>query len=191
MLPTPGERPMSAGTSFAAMAGAFADRAEAAGFPAFLTPVALSNPLNATPYLLSYERFEAWAGAWPVRRRQVAALGDILRRAEAGGVSVEALFVGGSFTDTANPAPGDLDCLLLYRQADPGRVVDVAALAGLQSVARQEGVDARFIPVDGDPLVLIKTVSYFTLLYAKRKTAPDEPEVRIVRGLLLVDCQGR
>jgi hypothetical protein len=63
-----------------------------------------------------------------------------------------------------------------------GRPV-AAALATLQAAAKARGLDLRLLPLDGDPLLLIKTVSFFSMLYSK-----NEGERTIIRGLVLVDC---
>ena len=43
-------------------------------FPAFLTPIALSTPANATPFVVGSSRFGSLARKWPGRTRLVDAL---------------------------------------------------------------------------------------------------------------------
>jgi hypothetical protein len=96
-----------------------------------------------------------------------------------GGEAVAAL-LGGSAIGP-KPEPGDLDGVLFYRWVDGN--VDAAALARLQASAKARGLDLRLQPVDADPLLLIKTVSFFSMLYSK-----NAGERTILRGLVLVDC---
>ena len=59
--------------------------------------------------------------------------------------------------------------------ADSADAVDALGLAELQKRAKAMGADLRFIPVDGNPLVLIKSISYFTRLYSERGPDPTPP----------------
>ena len=174
---------------FTDLAAPFFAEAEKRRLPIFLTPVVESGPLNATPYLTSYECFRASAAVWPGRAPLVAALDATKRRLEAVGVTVEAMLIGGSFTELSKPRPQDIDCLMFYRWQHEDRSAPGAALGELQRLSKHHGVDVRFIPLDGDPLVLIKSVSYFTVLYSKLKEEDGDPmEAHLVRALLLVDC---
>ncbi len=175
--------------AFAAAAYACFDEAAAKGFPAFLTRVADSSPINATPYLQSYADFRARAPEWPGRGELVARLEQIRAESEQYNVIIEAILIGGSFTELTKPAPGDVDCLMLYRQARSGRAIQAEGLADLQRRAKAERVDVRFLPLDSDPLVLVKVLCYFTILYSKDKQAAHQADVRVIRGLLLLDCR--
>lgn len=156
-------------------------------FPAFLTPVALSNPANATPYLVGRAGFCSIARRWPGRARLVDALEQAIAEADDRGAEIVALLIGGSFTDLRNPAPRDLDAVAFYRAADPAAAVDARGLAELQKRARAAGADLRFMPVDGNPIVLIRSIAYFTRLYSEAR--PDAGQAgRPPRGLILVDC---
>ncbi len=46
------------------------------------------------------------------------------------------------------------------------------------------GVDARFAPLDGDPLAMIKLTSYFTILYSMKKGIPG-----VLQSVVLLDCR--
>ena len=165
------------------------DEAEALGFPVFLTSSARSSPVNGTPYLASYARFRSAAAAWPGRERLVEALERALGEAEGLGAAVDFILIGGSFTEIARPAPGDLDCVLFYRRREPAARVDPQALAALERRGKAEGADARFVALDGDPAMLIKSVSYYSILYSNDKHEEDRFGVRVVRALLLIDCR--
>jgi len=176
-------------SDFASAAAACFDEAVRAGFPAFLTPVADSSPLNATPYLAHYAEFRAIARGWSGRGLLLDAMESVRVRSGRHGVAVDAILIGGSFTERANSAPKDIDCVMLYRQTRAGRAADAKALAALRIEAKRRKVDVRFLPLDADPLALIKSLCYFTLLFSKDKHAADRTDVRIVRGLLLLDCR--
>ncbi|HYD36683.1 MAG TPA: hypothetical protein VEA60_03665 [Allosphingosinicella sp.] len=165
------------------------DEAEALGFPVFLTASGKSSPVNATPYLAPWARFRAAAAAWPGRGRLVAALERLLGEAEALAAAVDFILIGGSFTEIAGAAPNDLDCILFYRRRDPSARIDVQALAALERRGKAEGADARFVALDGDPAMLIKSVAYYSILYSNDKLREPELGVRVVRALLLIDCR--
>lgn len=170
---------------------AFLDRTEAfyreaAGvdLPPFLTHPADSTPLNATPYLVRYAVFRETAKAWTGRERFVVELDALIEIAERQNLSIEAILIGGSFTELNKPTIGDIDCLLFYRLRVQDEGAGLAELSSIQRNAKTRGIDARFIPLDGDPLALIKLTSYFTILYSKHKNTHE-----IVRCLLLLDCR--
>jgi nucleotide-binding universal stress UspA family protein len=165
------------------------DEAEALGFPIFLTSSAKSSPVNGTPYLASYGRFRAAAEGWPGRERLVAALERVRGEAEGLGAAVDFILIGGSFTETGKPAPNDLDCVLFYRRRDPSARIDVQALAALERRGKAEGADARFVALDGDPAMLLKSVAFYSILYSNDKWHEADLGIRVVRALLLLDCR--
>ncbi len=92
-----------------------------------------------------------------------------------------AVLIGGSAIGP-KPNPSDLDCVLFYEVIEgesPSK-----HLSKLQKQLKSRGIDARLIPIDGDPLLLIKAVSFFTTLYSK-----NSGSLEIVRGLVLLDCR--
>lgn len=186
--PDPGAAPPA--RSFREICSLHFDEAEALGFPVFLTSSGKSSPVNATPYLASWARFREAVAGWPGRERLVEALERVLGEARVLGAAVEFILIGGSFTEIDKPAPGDLDCVLFYRRRDPSARVDVQALAAVERSGKSEGADARFVALDGDPAVLLKSVSYYSLLYSNDKHREAELGVRVVRALFLLDCRG-
>ncbi|WP_313247191.1 DUF6932 family protein [Stenotrophomonas rhizophila] len=156
--------------------------AKKSGFPAFPLGVGRSNPVNATPFLERIDRI--WEmGTDPIREqllRRLASLLDILRAAE---VEPLALLVGGSFLRPPVICK-DLDCVLFYQcDHDPASL-----LQGYRCRIGKVGVDVRFVPVDSDPLVVLKSAIYFGTLYTMQKTGDSERA-----GAVLFDCrkQGR
>lgn len=175
--------------AFALAARPYFEEAEQLGFPVFLTAVADSSPLNASPYLAGYEKLKELAARWRPRHALLVELEDVRTRSQQYGIAVEAILIGGSFTEFSKPAPGDIDCVMFYRQAHVGEPVDAKGLADLRRRAIRRMVDVRFLPLDGDPLALVKSLCYFTILFSKDKHAVDQADVRLVRGLLLLDCR--
>jgi hypothetical protein len=170
---------LQAPTSLRDLMGACFQEAEARDFPPFLTAERQSTPVNATPYVVSLSDLVA-GRALARRKRFVAELAATVEALKGLGAEGVAALLGGSAIGP-KPEPGDLDCALFYRWVE-GRPV-AAALATLQAAAKARGLDLRLLPLDGDPLLLIKTVSFFSMLYSK-----NEGERTIIRGLVLVDC---
>jgi hypothetical protein len=154
-------------------------QAEARDFPPFLTGERQSTPVNATPYVVNLSDLVA-GRALARRKRFVKELASAVGALKAMGAEGVAALLGGSAIGP-KPEPGDLDCALFYRWVEGRAAAD--SLADLQTSAKARGLDLRLLPVDGDPLLLIKTVSFFSMLYSK-----NAGERTIVRGLVLVDC---
>lgn len=150
-------------------------------FPPFVTPEPESTPLNATPYL-AHLREIGIDGFLSNRAVFLAELRTGLERLQLLGVSPIAALLGGSAIGPAE-RPSDLDCAIFYRVA-PEATPRLEGLAPLQRDLRRQRLDVRFIPLDGDPLLLIKAVSFFTTLYSKHNSS-----LEIVRGLVLLDCR--
>lgn len=158
--------------------------AEAGGFAAFTTEIRDSNPVNASPYLIKYRDFLDRANIWSGRGSLCRSLDRIMTASRSCGISVEAALIGGSFTDLSNPAPRDIDCLLLYRKSLEDQEIAVSALQKLEIYAKSFGGDVRFAPLDGDPILLLKVVSFFSTLFTVGKPLGAPP-----RGLVLIDCR--
>lgn len=157
------------------------------GFPPFLTSLAESSPLNAAPYLATYRDFMNIAAQWPGRQALIGALDHVRQSSEGHGIAVDAILLGGSFADRTNAAPRDVDCLMMYRRADSARPVDAQALGELRRSAKRNGVDVRFLPLDADPIPLVKSLCYFTNLFCQAQV--EGADVRGGRGLVLLDCR--
>jgi hypothetical protein len=148
------------------------------GFPAFPLGIQSSNPLNSTPYLGGICDMDA-CGCDPSRRQLVLHIHSLLRVLRRISVEPVALLVGGSFLRVTEQ-PKDLDCVLFYK-ADG----DVARdLFRYQKGIAKVGVDLRFVPIDSDPLIALKSAIYFGTLYSMRKgDDPGRP------GAVLFDCR--
>jgi hypothetical protein len=147
------------------------------GFPAFPKDIASCTPLNATPYVVTLDRFlsEEWADERRVLLDRLVAAIDRLRKE---GLGVELLLVGGSFLDPRK-TPNDLDCVIFY-----SRPTEIALdLISWQDEQKARSLDLRLLPIDIDPVIVLKTALFFGVLYTRGNEAHPQ-----LRGLLLVDC---
>lgn len=138
----------------------------------------MSNPVNAAPYVASFEQLSD-VFASDVRRPMFESLRRALAELRSAGVQVRVVLIGGSLLDRER-VPRDLDCVLFYARPDETAAMD---LGRWQAKQRSLGLDARLIPIDVDPLIVLKSAIYFGLLYSQRKQPGLPP-----RGMVLVDC---
>jgi hypothetical protein len=159
------------------------DAAAAMYFPPFVGPERESTPLNSTPYLAHLDDLRE--GTFLSNRASfVAELIVALDQLGALGMVPVAVLLGGSAIGP-KPDPSDLDCVVFYEQA-PDQDVRISHANDFRHSAKMRGLDIRLVPMDGDPLLLLKTVSYFSMLYSKK-----EGSLQILRGLVLIDCRRR
>jgi hypothetical protein len=150
-------------------------------FPPFIGPERESTPLNATPYIAHLSE----AGGSGFLSNRTAFIDELrvgLDRLTQLHARPVAALLGGSAIG-AKSDPSDLDCVVFYIEADTGPIRANQLLA-LQRELKRNSLDVRFVPMDGDPLILLKTVSYFSMLYSKNAGSRE-----IVRGLVLLDCR--
>lgn len=145
----------------------------------FVTDAGQSTPINATPYLLRYEDFRQHTPHWAGRSHLVDRLDEVKADLVSHGFDIDAILVGGSFTELAKAEPADVDCLIFYRRREDA---DTKRLAEIQISAKSQRVDCRLVPIDGDPLMLLKLTSYFSVYYSIGRGRSE-----LVRALLLLD----
>ncbi|NID14225.1 DUF6932 family protein [Luteibacter yeojuensis] len=97
------------------------------------------------------------------------------------GVVVDAALVGGSFMDDSISRPHDIDSVWFYR-SETSSEVDAVGLKQEQHRLRSLGLDVRFIPIDGEPLILLRAMAFFTMIYSKRRDSNA-----LTRGMILID----
>lgn len=153
-------------------------RVRSSGFLAFPDGERRATPLSAFPFHLRLSDLDSdWRFA-PRRATLVRNIRSLLDRAVDTGAVPYALLIGGSFADRTVETPRDVDAVLFYTG-----VADTARLATLQIEAKAALlVDCRMVPVDGDPLIVIRSSVFFGLLYSKR-----EGSMVITRPPLYVD----
>lgn len=147
------------------------------GFPAFLEPVALSNPMNSGPYVASLSSLKSHCS----QGRRFDLFNDLislLEKLEACGRQPVVLMLGGSFIRW-DSEPNDLDCVVFYTSSAP-------CLASEDAPAPQasRGLDVRLVPIDVAPVTATKCIAYFSILYSQSRAGPGEP-----RGCVLVDLE--
>jgi hypothetical protein len=123
----------------------------------------------------------ALAEAWEGRATWASLLVDQRHHSCQFGVVVDAALVGCSFMDEEVSHPRDIDAVWLYR-SDASYGVDANGLRQEQLRLKSLGLDVRFIPMDGDPLILIRATAFFTLMYSKRRDSNA-----LTRGMVLID----
>lgn len=155
--------------------------AERRGFPQFIGPERSSTPLNASPYSIALSEIRH-GSALGHRRGLMALLIDCVDDLLTRNVEPVAALLGGSAIGP-KADPSDLDCVIFYT-ATRDIVADFSWMADYQVRSKAAGLDMRMAPLDGDPLLLIRIVSFFSTLYIK-----NAGESSIVRGLVLVDCR--
>lgn len=148
------------------------------GLPTFGDNIRQSTPLNAAPYVLGSERFRSDFGTSPRRVALLAQLDLLLEEVRGEALVPLFLLTGGSFVDNANPEPGDMDGAIFYTAGMPPAP---GALSAIQRRGIEKGLDVRLIPFDTNPLLVAKTLGFFSLLYSQPwGTGPT-------RAILIVD----
>lgn len=127
--------------------------------------------------LLSALKNDAW------RLRLLENVDTILDELEEFGVVVPAFLIGGGFVRRLKDGtkPNDIDGLALYRIE--GNVSDaIRALSAAVPRAKSKRIDMRLCPLDTDPIVMMKTAIFYSILFSK-----SEGKMEIENGLILYD----
>ena len=146
------------------------------GFPAYLKAIEESQPANSAPYVTRLSELpEVFQDT--ERLRLLNALEVLIARLNDLGNRVHSLLIGGSFLDLRR-TPKDLDALVLCESG-----TSLKPASELVKEARASGLDLRLFPIDGNPTVVVKMVSFFTILYTS-----DRLDLKRRNGIVLVDC---
>jgi hypothetical protein len=140
-----------------------ARKALASGVPWTLVPSTESTILNSTPYACDWDCFSA-TFADEHRRVLLRELEPIVEEAVASGIRPRFLMVGGSFLQP-DRIPGDLDCVIFYEIVDCATIGQT--LKEFKAKSKERRIDARWIPVDSDPFVAIRSAVFFATLYSR------------------------
>lgn len=142
------------------------ENAAANGFPSFTRPIEGSGPYNSSPYVCSESSGLLFFSTLPGRQNLTMALQAAMCEVKSL-VTVACTMIGGSFINPAVGRPNDVDVVFFYaltrEAAAQGTVEPIAALS---KSLRRLRIDARFVPVDSDPWVIVKLASYYTTLYS-------------------------
>lgn len=142
--------------------------------------IPLCNAFNATPYVISMERFAASFGGTDRRDKLIGTLRNLISSVDDAGAKLVALLVGGSILVKRNALPKDIDCVFFYSAARDADLVPTR-LHQLWGEAREASVDVRFVPYDADPLVVLKACSFFSVLYGRTRRSAE-----LSRGSVIV-----
>lgn len=118
-----------------------------------------------------------------LRLNFIESLDGLLSKLHSSPQTFPAVLIGGGFIRRLNEGgePNDLDALVFYQclgELTPEALV--SRLTRVTPAARKLGLDLRFCPLDADPIMLIKSVAFFSTLYSKHKNILD-----VANGLIL------
>lgn len=140
--------------------------ARALGYPLFpKSGIATASPHNSAPYVIDSSSIEEIFGGTPRRDYLMQQLQSLLSDV-ALTTRLHALLIGGSVLNYRNPNPNDLDVVVFYSRKDLDSQSLASKLLSWQTQYHRRGVDARFVPTDAGPTLLIKVSAFFCALYA-------------------------
>lgn len=144
--------------------------AVAQGVPAFIDAnVPASSPAHGAPFRIDDENLRHLFATNPARTRLVENL-QATRTALGQYADVHAVLIGGSLVRPSIESPRDVDAVFFYAiraGADPDKAVP--EMAQIASEAKLLGIDLRLVPVDTNPVDLVKAACYFALLFASER----------------------
>lgn len=159
------------------------DDAMGKGFVTFPYGVEASNPINSTPFFADVRAFHSFSHVSERRKKLVSSLTKFLVELQLNGLKPLTFMVGGSFLDFSVSNPRDLDCVIFYQQCESSVIGNTEWISNTRRIAKVEDLDVRLVPTDGDLIVLLRSVIYFSALYGASKNGKTS------RGTILIDCQ--
>jgi hypothetical protein len=135
---------------------------------AFPQGVSSSNAFNATPFVVSVEQFTIDFDRSCRRLELWKSFSKIIKQLEEFGFSPQFALFGGSYLDTKNDSPKDLDGVVFYTR-DSSLSPNLKALSTLQAEAHELNLDIRLVPLDMHPAILAKTTGFFSILYSQNR----------------------
>ncbi|MDC7693457.1 hypothetical protein PQU94_04075 [Asticcacaulis sp. DXS10W] len=156
------------------------------GFPPYIEAERASSPMNSSPYRISRsDLFGAFCDD-TVRIFLLETFEKFAGRLEADGFDIPGALIGGGFVRRlgTQTQPKDIDALVFYRVKEGAPEDAINQLVSRNREARELRLDIRFCPLDADPFTMIKSVSFFSVLYSKK-----EGDLTIRNGLILYDRQ--
>lgn len=145
-------------------------KAVSEGTPAFIgNNVPASSPSRGAPYIVDSQTLVATFGTNAARRSLIGRL-QSARTQLSQICEVRAVLIGGSLVRIGVTAPRDCDAVIFYAMRSDRNADEVASAMGeVVGNSRKEGLDLRLVPVDVDPIDLIKAACYFSLLFASER----------------------
>jgi hypothetical protein len=149
------------------------------GYPAFLFGETASTPTNATPYVADLGQLQA-GGLLCSGQHLADTLVKALVELAGMGIQPQAVLIGGSALKPER-LPKDLDCVVFYKGTPSSSHMSISDwLVSMRKCA----LDIRLVPIDGDPILALKSALFFGALYGRHRGQTDPG-----KGLLLVDCR--
>ncbi len=158
------------------------EKAVTNGFLAFPEGVDNSNPLNSTPFFSSFLEFSNRMDFSRRRKTLLVRLAALIKEISEQSIEPQVVMIGGSFLDTSNPSPNDIDCVIFYRSGFQSIATAGQWMSTIRDRAKAVRLDARFVPTDGNFIVLLRSAIYFASLYRESKNGAES------RGVVLLDC---
>lgn len=90
-----------------------------------------------------------------------------------GHVDIDCMMLGGSFLNTNNNNPKDIDAIIFYEKKQNCEVEIGDTLSNLIKDSKLNNIDIRFVPTDSHKWILVKLTSFFTALYLSQKGSND------------------
>lgn len=153
------------------------------GLPPYPKGVRASTPIDATPYLIEFPTF--MQAEWSPKRKKLAGeLAAMIRELASKEIMVHVVLVGGSFI-SLDKEPKDLDCVLFYSR-DDGLGNDLASA----ETSRMPAIDARLVPIEVEPALVIKIAIFFALLYSRTRESAEISRAPLLLRVDEVDRKG-
>lgn len=134
------------------------------GFPLFPQAIESSTPLNSSPYAISYDHFLRGETVTCARRATlISSFAEVVSRLPTAGIVPVAAIVGGSYL-RLDREPRDLDCVIFYRRSVESR--PSVSIQHIQNEFKSVDIDARLVPFDASPTLVLKAAMFFGCLYA-------------------------
>ena len=156
----------------------------AKGFPAYPQAVDLSSPTNSSPYRMTAADLREAFQDDPWRLHLLANVDTVLDELASRGVNIPGFLIGGGFVRRLKDGtrPRDIDSVAFYKAEGVSPDEVAPALSGAARAAKSLQIDMRFCPLDANPILMMKSLIFYSVLFRK-----SEGRMEIENGLILYD----
>ena len=131
------------------------------------------SPFSSSPFVLSLDEFLMTENARS-RPDLVQAIQAYLKNLTQIGLQAKFLLIGGSFIDRFDVAR-DVDGVCFYQidlQDKEGNFKNLPSLFRVQEYGKESGIDMKLVPIDHDPLLMLRAAIYFSVLFSGDHRVP-------------------
>lgn len=153
--------------------------------PLFGGKIAESYPVNSSPYVIAVDDFYMQFSGTPKRDLLLKNLTNFDKYLGECGARAVCLLVGGSFCNSGNTEPRDMDGLLMFEFANCRSSLE-SLIVDWRRLSAGHDLDFRFVPVDLDPIYLVKVACFMSALFARTRDSDAS-----AHGCWLVDFRYR